>query len=92
MPLLRYKNQGNDAPTFNAHRFNTHALSEVDVGDDSAFISDLEVFIEAKQEWKCLKQAFKNRDVIPDNYNEWFDEPRTEADRKRGYFGDDSTL
>ena len=70
--------------------FNTHALSEVlmgfDDGDlDSMFVSDVEVYVEALKEWKSLSQAFKDHDVITDNYNTCFFEPDNETDRKRGY-------
>jgi hypothetical protein len=82
--LTRYKSHPED--TFHASRLNVHALAEVLTGDDSAFFRDLEVFVVAKQEWKCLSQAFKDRDVITDNYNTWFAEAKTEADKARGYF------
>ena len=69
--------------------FNTHSLSEVIVGWkeelDTVFTKDLEVFIEALQVWKTLNQAFKDKDIINDNYNEYFFEPKNEEDRKRGY-------
>ena len=81
--LLRYKGQ---TETFHGSRFNTMALNEVLTGDDSAYIHDLDVYLPKKKEWKCLQQAFKDNDVIPDNYNEWFGEPRDEEDRQRGYF------
>lgn len=71
-------------------RFNTHALGEVlmgfDDGDlDSMFVSDVEVYVEALKEWKPLSLAFKDHDVITDNYNTCFFEPDNEEDRKRGY-------
>jgi len=71
-------------------RFNTHALGEVlmgfDDGDlDSMFVSDVEVYVEALKEWKPLSFAFKDHDVITDNYNTCFFEPDNEEDRKRGY-------
>jgi hypothetical protein len=75
-----------------ASSFNTHGLGEVilgfdgEGGADSCYISDLEVFLEARQEWKDMQQAFRDRDLIIDNYNTIFAEPRTAADRERGYF------
>lgn len=36
-------------------------------------------------EWKDLNRAFKDRDVITDNYNKYFFEPRTPEDRIRGF-------
>ena len=52
-------------------------------GAESAYISDLEVYIE--DEWKDLSDAFKNKDIITDYYNEWFFEPKDEEERRRGY-------
>lgn len=80
---LRYKKL--PQVPFYSNQFNIHSLNEILTGEDSAYIHDLEAWIEAKQEWKCLQQAFIDRDVITDNYNTWFFEPKTEADRKRGY-------
>lgn len=83
MPRLRYKGQ---TRAFQASQLNTSALNEVNTGDDSAYIHDLEVWLPEKKEWKCLQQAFKDRDVITDNHNTRFDEPRNEEERKRGFF------
>ncbi len=73
-----------------ASNFNMASLNEVIVGFeegdmDSCFVSDLGVFIEKTKSWKSLKQAFKDRDVITDNYNSYFFEPQTEEDRERGF-------
>lgn len=78
---LRYKSTGTEC---GGNRFNVLALAEVDVGDDSPSISDLDVFVNGV--WKDMQQAFADRDIIPDNYNCWFGEPKNEEDRKRGYF------
>jgi len=78
---VRYKLTGTEA---DSSRFNVHAMAEVLTGDDSAFVSDLDVFVNGQ--WKDIRQAFADRDIIPDNYNEWFGVPRDEEDRKRGYF------
>jgi hypothetical protein len=78
---LRYKKTG--AETFSL-RFNTHGLGEVLTGDDSALISELDVWIAGG--WKDMSQAFKDRDLIPDNYNEWFGEPKNIEEQKRGYY------
>ena len=80
---LRYKKHLDDP--FESSSFNVHALSEVLTGDDSAFIKDLDAFIETRGEWKDMKQAFKDNDIITDNYNTRFFEPKTQEDRKRGY-------
>lgn len=78
---VRYKNTRTEA---DASHFNVHALAEVLTGDDSAFISDLDVWVNG--EWKDMREAFKDRDIIPDNYNTFFGVPRNEEDRQRGYF------
>jgi len=76
--------------------FNTHALSEIIVGfddgpngepngADSCFISEYDVFLEETQKWKDMRQAFKDHDLINDNYNTVFFEPKTKEDRERGF-------
>lgn len=77
---VRYKETGTEAES---SKFNVHALAEVLTGDDSAFIRELDVFVGGK--WKDMGQAFKDKDIIPDNYNEFFGEPRNDTDRVRGY-------
>ena len=77
--------------TGTSNRFNVVALAEVivgfdgDMGADTCFIRDLDVLI--KEEWITLSQAFKNHDLITDNYNTTFFEPKTPEDRERGYIG-----
>lgn len=80
---LRYKTTGAECASY---RFNTHALGEVLTGDDSAYIKDLDVWLPALNTWKDLREAFRDRDVIPDNRNEIFGEPSTPEERERGYF------
>ena len=75
---------------FYSDKFNTHALGEVegcsvDFGIDLFFIKDLDVFIEALREWKDMRQAFKDKDLISDNYNIYFFEPENDEERKKGY-------
>lgn len=69
--------------------FNIHSLSEVlvrgDWGADTSYQKDLDVFLESKQEWKDMRQAFADRDIIIDNHNTCFFEPTTKEDRERGY-------
>ncbi len=64
---------------------NIHSLNEVLTGDDSAYFSDLEVWLPEKKEWKCLLQALRDRDVITDNYNTILLFPRNSEERDRGY-------
>lgn len=78
---IRYKKTGEEG---GASQFNVHAMAEVLTGDDSAYISDLDVWIEGKG-WVDMGEAFRNHDLIVDDYNTRFFEPRTEEDRKRGY-------
>ena len=70
--------------------FNIHAVGEIiiqniEYGADSVYIKDFNVFLEAKQEWKDMRQAFKDKDLIIDNYNTYFFEPKTEEDKVRGF-------
>lgn len=79
---VRYKDT---KTTTYALGFNMSALAEVLTGDDSIYIKDLDVWLEQKQEWKDLSQAFKDHDVITDNHNTCFFEPSTKEERERGY-------
>lgn len=76
--------------TGTSDKFNTSSTNEVVVlfdtpgmGADSMFISDLEVLINDR--WMPLNEAFKNNDLITDNYNTEFFPPMNEEERKRGY-------
>lgn len=84
---LRNKNNGKLA---SSNRFNPYGMSEIIVafkdGDmDSDYISNYEVYLESTKSWKDLRQAFKDKDVITDNYNTRFFEPPTKEDKERGY-------
>lgn len=85
---VRTKETGEIAHSGN---FNTHGLSEIIVyffdGDcTSDFIHNYEVYLERKNEWKPLDQAFKDKDVIPDNYNTMFREAKNKEEKERGWF------
>ncbi len=70
-------------------------------GADSVYISELEVFITKNLQfllnksvipewtsvghWISMSEAFKNNDLITDNYDVEFFEPVNEEERKRGY-------
>jgi hypothetical protein len=82
MPQVRYKKTRSTAW---ASRFNVSTLAEVLTGDDSPSISELDVWLEQKQCWKDMGDAFRDRDLITDNYNTCFFEPQNEEDRKRGF-------
>lgn len=77
---LRYKKTKTE--TF-GYRFNILALCEILTGDDSALCSELDVWVNG--EWKDLHQAFKDKDIITDNYNTMIMYPPTEEDRERGF-------
>lgn len=84
---LRHKELGYTA---HSRSFNTSSISEIIVyyeedDCDSVFIKDWDVWLKEKQEWKDLRKAFEDHDVITDNYNTIFFEPLTEKDRERGY-------
>lgn len=86
---MKVKEKGSNIVWF-SNRFNVHSLDEIIVqhlehGADSAYGKDFNVFLESKQEWKDMRQAFKDKDLITDNYNTIFFEPQTPEDRKRGY-------
>ncbi|BBB91034.1 MAG TPA: hypothetical protein PKA28_10705 [Methylomusa anaerophila] len=72
-------------------KFNLHAMSEIIVyfeeGDcDSAYIDEYDVFLESTKTWKPLNEAFRDRDIITDNYNSEFREPRDAVERERGWY------
>lgn len=78
---VRYKDSGIEAWSSS---FNVHAMSEVLTGDDSPFIKDLDVQLPSG-EWKDMIRAFKDKDILPDNYNIGFAPPLNEACKERGY-------
>lgn len=69
--------------------FNVASLNEIFVyfedWMDTDFITNYDVFLETTQQWKDLAQAFKEHDVIVDNYNTCFFEPKNEHDKAQGY-------
>lgn len=83
---IRYKNQPDI--TGISSEFNTYGLGEVivhfpDGSATSEEISELEV--EIHDEWVDMRNAFRRRLLINDNYNIRFFEPQTADDRERGY-------
>lgn len=82
---IRYKN--NHSTTGFANEFNTYGMGEVivyfDEGDaTSEYIRELEV--EVNGEWIDMKQAFRDKILMSDNYDVRFGIP-TDKDRERGY-------
>lgn len=76
----RYKKTGAE---FDSSRFNTYGLGEVLTGDDSASISSLDVFVNG--EWKDMRQAFIDDDIIPNNLNTDFGVPINAEAKVRSY-------
>lgn len=74
-----------------ANNFNLSTVSSQEMfvyfpGDaDSDYVKDYEVFLESTQEWKDMNEAFRDHDLITDNYNHHFFEPDNDMDRERGY-------
>lgn len=73
-----------------SNQFNIHGLGEIIVGFqdgdmDSDYIKNYDVFLEKRGIWYDLAGAFLTHDIIIDNYNTIFFEPKTEEDKIRGY-------
>lgn len=84
---LRHKSTGQVA---HASRFNVHGLSEIivyfeDGGADSDYIHKYDVFLTKTGTWKHMPRAFRDHDLIVDDYNEKFFEPENDEERERGY-------
>jgi hypothetical protein len=86
---VRNKNRPEDIGCASRFDVNTCAPQEIFVAYEDEpvqeFARDLEVFIEAKQQWMPFGEAERNHDIIRDNYNTCFFEPKTPEDRERGY-------
>lgn len=83
---VRNKNNG---MVGSSDQFNTHGIGEIiigfDDGADSQFVRDYDVQLKLG-EWKDMNEAFRDRDIIEDNYATWFREPVNEEERVRGYY------
>ena len=79
---VRYKSTGDIRYS---SRFNLSAIDEVLVGDASEFIRNLDVYLVKKGYWKDMWKAFKDHDIIIDNFNVEFFEPENREDKLRGY-------
>lgn len=78
---LRYKNNG--AETCSSS-FNIYGMSEVLTPDDSAIIREMDVWLDGIG-WKDMAQAFRDKDIVPDNHNEHFGPPTDAEAKKRGW-------
>lgn len=79
---VRHKKTGTEAESSS---FNLTTIGEVLTGDDSAFITELDVFLKSTGEWKDMATAFEDSDIIVNNLNTRFFEPPTGEDRQRGH-------
>ena len=73
-------------------KFEIHGMRKIivmfpdpDPDVDSDYITNYEIYLEKTKCWKDMAQAFRDKDLIIDNRNVIFFEPRTEEDRTRGY-------
>lgn len=87
---MKVRNKANGSEGY-SNTFNVHALSEIivcflDSDCSSEFISDYEVYLESKQEYMDMLQAFKEKLIITDNYNTNFREPKDDQERERGWY------
>ena len=74
-----------------SNKFNTHGVGEMIVyfedGDcSSELISDYDIFIENENTWMGMKEAFKQKLIITDNYNIYFREPSNPEEKDRGWY------
>lgn len=74
-----------------SNNFNLHAIWEIIVYFDesdcsSAFVSECDVYLKSKNEWKSMDEAFREKDIITNNYNSYFREPRNKDERLRGWY------
>lgn len=70
-------------------QFNPHSIGEIivyyeDGKCSSEFIRDYEVYLDVG--WKDMHEAFRDCDVIPNNYNTRFRRPLNETEREKGYY------
>lgn len=80
---MRVRFKAHPEETRSTSRFNIHALDEVDVGDDSVSIRDLDVEIDGT--WVDMREAFRLKLIVPNNHNTQFGLPVDETARTRGY-------
>lgn len=88
MKVRRWNHRNNQWEYGESRAFNTIGISEVIVyfGDtcDSEYIGNLQVKL-GKCEYKSMEQAFKDKDIIPNNLNTEFDIPHSAIEKEQGY-------
>lgn len=85
MVNLIHKKSGNKC---SANRFNTASLTEIFVNWEDEMDTDYQYnynVILADGSIKDLRQAFRDHDIITDNYNTRFFFPENEEDKIRGF-------
>jgi len=74
-----------------SNQFNVNSVNEIIViylpeGDTSSdFIKNYDVYLETLKDWKDMRQAFGDKDLIMNSHFTSFFEPTTEEDRQRGF-------
>ena len=78
---VRYKSSG---VIRTSCKFNPAGIGEVDVGDDSVRISDLDALV--GMEWVDMGEAFRRKILIPSNDNHQFRPPKNKFEKERGFY------
>lgn len=79
--------------TGDSSMFNTAGLGEIivfyddeDGGCDSEYTREWEVYITSVGKWMPIREAFKEKLLISDNYDKYFREPINEEEKNRGWY------
>lgn len=83
---LRNRETGEECTSY---RFNVYGLREIIVHYptelDSDFICNYEVWLTKSMEWKDMREAFRDGDLIVNDENTKFFEPENDDEREKGY-------
>lgn len=87
MAIVRYKNRHDIVG--DTDRFNTAGIGEVivwfpDGEATSEEISELEVLFQTG--WISMSEAFRSKQLIPDNYHRYFREPTNVEEQTKGWY------
>jgi hypothetical protein len=80
--VVRYKNKQDRLRWVT--RLNPENTSRILTGDDDS-VNPQDLEVKLGDTWKCMAQAFRDRDIIPNNLNTHFDVPHNQANKDRGY-------
>jgi hypothetical protein len=88
---VRLKDRPDTTGVSSKHNIHTVSPAEVIVGFDggdmdTVYMRDLDVWLEGLGRWKDMGLAFQDRDLISDNYNSEFREPKTADERSQGWY------